>query len=243
MRIPFANRTADVDLPVSDGQARVTVKAVIDDFKVQMPENFSDVLEAFVLLSPRLVRVTCGTARNLEEFCNLGLTFRGSPVIARPCRTAKWVNLTRLSYGVPVDTIIDALRSYGNVLHVKMDLYQGVYVGVCNILMELSNPIPSSIRVADHWCNVFYPGQVPTCFLCRETGHTRSNCPGSLIPPPVGEPTDTSAPSNLPVFAPPTTTVATTESSLVGPTVLPAIPTAKPSYASAVRSGLLPDPP
>ena len=93
--VPFANRTADVDLPFSDGQARVTVKVVIDDFKAQMPEYFTDVLEAFVLLSPRLVRVTCRNARNLEDFSNL--TCRASPVIVRPCRTAKWVNLTRLS--------------------------------------------------------------------------------------------------------------------------------------------------
>ena len=86
-------------------------------------------------------------------------------------------------------------------------------------------------------------GKCQLVFLCRETGNTWWNCPRALIPPPVGEPRDTSAPSTLHVVAPPTTTVATTESSLVGPIVLPTLPTAKPPYASAVRSGLLPDPP
>ena len=98
-----------------------------------------------------------------------------------------------------------------------MDLYQGVYVGVRNIVMELSSPVPS-------WCNVFYLGQVPTCFSFRETGHTRTNSPRGLVPPLTREPTGTSAPSTLPVVTPPTTTVATTESSSGGPTVLPPYP-------------------
>ena len=70
-----------------------------------------------------------------------------------------------------------ALSPYGKILNVKMDSYQGVYVGVQNVLMEIATPIPSNIRIADHWCNVFYPGQVPTCFSCRQSGHTRAKCP------------------------------------------------------------------
>ena len=34
MRIPFANRTANVDLPAVPGQPKVTVRAVIDAFRV-----------------------------------------------------------------------------------------------------------------------------------------------------------------------------------------------------------------
>ena len=59
MRIPFANRTADVDLSAVPVQPKVTVKVVIDDFREQLPSNFSELFEAFVLLSPRKVRVTC----------------------------------------------------------------------------------------------------------------------------------------------------------------------------------------
>ena len=50
-------------------------------------------------------------------------------------------------------------------------------MGVRNVLMEITTPIPANIRIADHWCNVFYPGQVPTCFRCRQLGHTRAKCP------------------------------------------------------------------
>ena len=56
MHIPYANRTADVDLPAKPGQPKITVKAVIDDFRDQLPSNFNDLFEAFALLSPRKVR-------------------------------------------------------------------------------------------------------------------------------------------------------------------------------------------
>ena len=177
MRIPFANRTADIDLPVVQGQPKATVKSVIDVFREQVPNNF----EAFVLLSPRKVRVTCRSMRALEDVCNLGLEFRNSHVVIKPCRSAKWVNVTRLSYGVPNDVIIEALRPYGKIHTVKINVYQGVYVGVRNVLMDISAPIPSSLRIADHWCNIFYPGQVATCFACHQSGHTRANCPAALL--------------------------------------------------------------
>ena len=177
MRIPFANRPADVDLPAASGQPKVTVWAVIDSFREQIPSNFSDLFEAFVLLSPRKVRVTCRTPHNLEEVQNLGLTFRSARVTFHPCRTAKWVNVTRLSYGLPNEALQAALSPFGKILNVKMASYQGVYVGVRNVLMEISTPIPLSLKIAEHWCNVFYPGQIPTWFNCRQNGHTRANCP------------------------------------------------------------------
>ena len=177
MRIPFANRTADVDLPAAIGQPKVTIKNVIDDFRAQVPSNFAALFEAFVLLSPRKVRITCRSPRALEEAQHLGLAFRNKGVTFHPCRTAKWVNVTRLSYGVPSEAVQAALSPYGKILTIKMDSYQGVYVGVRNVLMEITAPIPSNIRIADHWCNVFYPGQIPTCFKCRQSGHTRAKCP------------------------------------------------------------------
>ena len=183
MRIPFANRTADVELPAAPRQQKVTVKSIIDDFRSQLPSNFEALFEAFVLLSPKKVLVTCRTCRALEQVSHLGLPFGNTPVVFRPCRLAKWVNITRLSYGIPEQAIIDALTPYGKVLTVKMDTYQGVYIGVRNVLIEITTPIPSSIRVVDHWCNAFYPGQTPTCFACRKMGHTRANCPEAHVPP------------------------------------------------------------
>ena len=173
---PFANHTVDVELPFTVAQPKITVKSIIDDFRSQLPSNFEGLFEAFVFLSPKKVRVTCRNNRALEDVCNLGLTYRNSLVTFRPCRPAKWVNITRLSYGVPNEAITDALTPYSKVLSIKMDAYKGVYIGVKNVLIEITTPIPSSIRIAEHWCNAFYPGQTPTCFACRQTGHTRANC-------------------------------------------------------------------
>ena len=30
--------------------------------------------------------------------------------------------------------------------------------------------------------DVFYPGQTPTCFACRQSGHTKANCPRAIAP-------------------------------------------------------------
>ena len=236
MRIPFANRTADVDLPVAPGQPKVTVKIVIDAFREQLPSNFAELFEAFVLLSPRKVRVTCRTPRRLEELLHLGLTFRNTPVTFHPCKTAKWVNITRLSYGVPNEAITEALRPYGKVLQIKMDVYQGVYVGVRNVLMEIANPIPSTLNIAAHWCNVFYPGQTPTCFACKKAGHTRANCPGD-VPPPV--PAVDAVAGAAPVLLSPARDDLVHE--LVGSVVERVVDRVRPAtFADSLRTGLPP---
>ena len=236
MRIPFANRTADVDLPVAPGQPKVTVKIVIDAFREQLPSNFAELFEAFVLLSPRKVCVTCRTPRRLEELLHLGLTFRNTPVTFHPCKTAKWVNITRLSYGVPPEAITEALRPYGKVLQIRMDVYQGVHVGVRNVLMEIANPIPSTLNIAAHWCNVFYPGQTPTCFACKKAGHTRANCPGD-VPSPV-PPVDAAA-GAAPVLLSPARDDLVHE--LVGSVVDRVVDRVRPAtFADSLRTGLLP---
>ena len=98
--------------------------------------------------------------RALADMCNLGPDFRNYPVTIKPCRSATWVNITCLGYGVPNDAIVEALRPYSKIHTAKMDVYQRVYVGVHNVLMDASMPIPSSLKIVDHWCNIFYPGQV-----------------------------------------------------------------------------------
>ena len=145
MKIPFSNRTVNIDLPNVDGLNKITVKMVINDFLKHMPENFNTLLEAFVLISQHKVCVTCKTPHAMEEFCHSGLTFRSFAIVIRPCNTAKFV--------------------------------RGVYMGPHSVLMELSNPIPSRLSIAGHWCNTFYLGQIPTCFSCHKSGHSFKDCP------------------------------------------------------------------
>ncbi|CAB4020357.1 Hypothetical predicted protein, partial [Paramuricea clavata] len=177
MKIPLSNRMVDVELPNTQGQAMVTVKNIMEDFHRQTGENFPKLFEAFVLLSARKIRMTCRTALNMEEVCHLGLTFRDVRLTFNPVRTAKWVNITPLSYAIPNEAIDDALKPYGKVIQIKMDSFHGVYVGVRQVLMELSKPIPSRLTIAAHSCNCFYVGQVQTCFSCHQTGHMTKDFP------------------------------------------------------------------
>ena len=96
MRIPFANRTADVDLPAVQGQPKVTVRAVIDAFRDQVPHDF-ETLRGFriTVASEGVYYVSFSSC--LKEVIHLGLAFRNSSVTFHPCRTAKWVNITCLS--------------------------------------------------------------------------------------------------------------------------------------------------
>jgi hypothetical protein len=132
----------DVELPNTQGRAKVTVKNIMFR-RLPSPtgDNFPKLFEAFVLLSPRKVRITCRTALNMEEVCHLRLTFRDVRLTFNPVRTAKWVNVTRLSYGISNKAIADALKPYSKVIQIKMDSFHGVYVGVRQVLMELSKPI------------------------------------------------------------------------------------------------------
>ena len=109
--IPYSNWTIDVLLPqlAFEDNLRVTVKGIIDDFHGQLNDNFNTLLEAFVLLTPQRVCVTCKSLRALDEFRSLGLTFRGIPINTfLPCSRFRWVNVTRLSYGIS-DEVVKAL--------------------------------------------------------------------------------------------------------------------------------------
>ena len=166
----------DIDLPSVEGQAKITVKNIRDDFSKQLPDNFSTLLEAFVLIAPRCVRVTCRTPRAMEEFWHSGLTYNSQALVIRPCKSAKWVSVSRLGYGIPDEVIRESLHRYGPVIQVKMDSYRGLYIGTHHVLMDISSPIPSRILIAGHWCHIFYQGQIPMCFLCHQTGHAQKEC-------------------------------------------------------------------
>ena len=129
-----------------------------------------------VLITPRRVRVTGRTPRAMEEFCHSGLTYNSQALVIRPCKSAKWVSVSRLSYGIPDEVIRESLSRYGRVIQVKMELYRSVYIGTRHVLMDISSPIPSRIQIAGHWCHIFYHGKIPTCFMCHQTGHAQKEC-------------------------------------------------------------------
>jgi hypothetical protein len=108
MKILFTNQTVVVELTNTQEQAKVTVKNIIADFHAKWEITFpsySRFLSYYRL--PRKVRITC---RNMEEVCHLGLTFTDVRLQFNPVRTAKWVNIRRLCYGIPNKGIAENLR-------------------------------------------------------------------------------------------------------------------------------------
>ena len=89
--------------------------------------------------------------------------------------------------------------------------------------------------------NVFYPGQTLTCFACRQSGHTRTNCPKATAPVVPAE--DTAADETVPplLSSARDDIVNTLMSSVVDRVVDPthAIPLQAPlSFVEATQRGL-----
>ncbi|CAB4031994.1 zinc finger CCHC domain-containing 3-like [Paramuricea clavata] len=181
--IPFINRTADILLSDHIEAHYVNVREVIDDFRGQF-DNFTETFEAIVFMAPGRYRITCKSPRKLEAAENLGLLVRGHPVSFKPISTFKWVNITRLSYGVPDEEITKAMAVYGPIKLIHNEQYSRVYTGVRNILMEVVHDIPMRVRIAGHWCTVHYKGQKRPCFSCGKEGHFSSKCPDKHVQPP-----------------------------------------------------------
>jgi hypothetical protein len=116
----------------------------------------------------------------LEAAENFSYTVRGWPVVFKPISSFKWVNVTKLSYGVPDEAISAALGPFGPIKLIKSEQYLHVYTGVRNVLMEVARDIPVRFRIAGHWCSIYYKGQKRPCFTCGQEGHISSKCPSKL---------------------------------------------------------------
>jgi hypothetical protein len=125
-KIPFVDRTADVILH-SEIEARdVNVREVIEDFRGQV-DSYTDIFEVVVLMVPGRYCVTFKRARKLEVAGNFGFTICGFPVTFKPVSLFKWVNITRLSYGVPDEDNNKDLFVPKNKIFTFFELYEKKY--------------------------------------------------------------------------------------------------------------------
>ena len=81
----------------------------------------------------------------------LGLTVQGLPVEFRPVSKYTWINVTRLSYGVPDEEISKVLSGFGEIRKISSEVYSCIYTGVRHVLMEIKQPIPFRMQIAGHW--------------------------------------------------------------------------------------------
>ena len=123
--------------------------------------------------------VTCNSTR-AEVFLEESLSFRG---VRLPLRVAERKGRVKVcNVNVPYEVHKDfatALSTYGEVLTIESEYYakwESVPTGTRFITMKIKKPIPSLIRVSNYTGRVFYRGQTPTCFKCKEMGHVMQNC-------------------------------------------------------------------
>ena len=139
-------------------------------------------------MAPGQFHVTFKSARKMESRMNTGLIVRGYPVEFKSVSPHKWVNNTRLSYGIPDVAIQEVLGAYGKIHQIKSDVYSNIYTGVRHVLMELRKDIPTRLHIAGYWCFMHYRGQTRTCYKCGEEGHQRDKGPRRQASVPVRPP-------------------------------------------------------
>ena len=141
---------------------------------------FSTTFEAVVLISPGRYRLTCKSSRKLVIVEEAGFTVRGLPITFRSISSLTWVNVSRLSFGVPEEAVHSAFEPYGTIKLIKSEQYAHLYTGVRHLLMDIHADICTRLWIAGHYCVVHYKGQKKICFSCSKEGHTSAVCPSKL---------------------------------------------------------------
>lgn len=83
---------------------------------------------------------------------------------------------------VPQSVLRNALSKYGTVRDVRDEKWSSQYMlpvnnGIKAIRMDLKQPIPATLTIANYDVNFSHPGQIRTCFRCKATTHLKDNCP------------------------------------------------------------------
>ena len=118
----------------------------------------------------------------VAEFIANGISFRKHPVKLEEAKGTTTINLERVPYGLPVDSIVAALRPYGEVKPPRSIKYKGFGVSKLSVEVKLKSDIPSQIRIQGNPVNVFYRGQPRSCFVCNGSGHEAKACPRKRQP-------------------------------------------------------------
>ena len=86
-------------------------------------------------MAPGRFRVTFKSTRKMDVALNTGLFVRRFPIEFKSVSPYRWVNIIRLSYGIPDVAIQEVLSSYGRIRQVKSEVYSNTYIGVRHVLM------------------------------------------------------------------------------------------------------------
>ena len=107
-----------------------------------------------------------------------GLTFRG--VTLMPFPAYEEVNSVFVDRA-PLQ-MADTMAPYGRVISVQHLMVRGfatIKTGTQMLSMSVNTPISAELKVAGFTLAFRYRGQLPTCYICHELGHTAKECPKS----------------------------------------------------------------
>jgi hypothetical protein len=112
-----------------------------------------------------------------------GLSFRGvtlTPFSAY--EEVKSVFVDRAPLQMVDNYLYEALAPYGRVISVQHLTVRGfptIKTGTRMVSMSVNTSIPAELKVAGFTLAFRYRGQLPTCYVCQEVGHTAKECPKS----------------------------------------------------------------
>ena len=112
-----------------------------------------------------------------------GLSFRGVTLTPFPAyEEVKSVFVDRAPLQMVDNYLYEALAPYGRVISVQHLTVRGfptIKTGTRMVSMSVDTPIPAELKVAGFTLAFRYRGQLPTCYVCQEVGHTAKECPKS----------------------------------------------------------------
>lgn len=94
----------------------------------------------------------------------------------------KYVRIFDLPPEIPDSEISAVLSRYGNVKRMvkekfPADLNLNMFTGVRGVYLDIKKVIPPTLYFLSRKGRIFYDGLKQKCFLCKEEGHLKADCP------------------------------------------------------------------
>ena len=166
----------------------VPKRLVGTSFVTQLRTDFANAIgtakvQAVQLLPNHKVRVQFKSSSVRHHYDINGLSFRGVTLTSFPAyEEVKQAFIDRAPLQMADNYLYDALAPFGRVISVKhltMRRFPSIKTGTRMVSMSILRPISGELKVAGFTLSIRYQGQPPTCYACRQIGHTANDCPRS----------------------------------------------------------------
>lgn len=94
----------------------------------------------------------------------------------------RYVRIFNLPPEVTDDEIAAAMAKFGTIRQLvreklPTDLSFNAYSGIRGVHMEVKSEIPAAMYIGHFKCRIFYEGLRNRCFICKQEGHVKAECP------------------------------------------------------------------